>query len=514
MTISSPLPPNPLMYEINTRVWLRELSTRLHQPVQLDTVPDDELERIAELGFHAVWLMGVWASGPESLTVSRTLPNLQREYHDALPDYTIEDCIGSPYAVSSYSVSPKLGGPAALARLRERLARKGLNLILDFVCNHTGRDHWLLEKNPAVFVQGSDADLAAHPDQFYRTEQGDVIAFGRDPFFPPWTDTAQINYMQTAGRAAMLTTLFDIATQCDGVRCDMAMLILPQILKQTWGHRLGPFPNENSFWRETIQLVNQKHPNFIFLAESYWDKEAELQREGFHFTYDKILYDRLLHHDFSGVRGHLRGDLSYQRKCCRFVENHDEGRAASAFGIMRSISAAAVTLFTPGMRFIHEGQIEGRRVKVPVQLGRRVDESPIAEIELAYERMLSALRDPIFQTGEFSVVDVHQAGPGDRTNDAMIALRWTPTNGATCNHPNHVRSKKMGVLVVVNLSGGRVYGRIPMPRDHYSEGKQYTFDDRFAGKRYDRDGGELLYPGLYIALEAYQPHVFEICEKG
>jgi hypothetical protein len=516
MIISSlPLPPNPLMYEINTRVWLRELSVRLHQPIQLDTIPEEELDRIAELGFHAVWFMGVWESGPESLNIARTLPGLQREYHAALADYSVEDCVGSPYAVSSYVVAAKLGGPAGLGKLRERMARKGLNLILDFVCNHTGRDHWLLKTNPAVFVQGSEADLAAHPEAFYRTAEGAVIAFGRDPFFAPWTDTAQINYAQPAGRAAMLGTLFEIAAQCDGVRCDMAMLILPQILKQTWGSRLGPYANENSFWREAIQLVAEKHPNFIFLAESYWDKEGELQNEGFHFTYDKTLYDRLLHHDYNGVRQHLRGSLDFQKKCCRFVENHDEARAAEAFGGMRSISAAAATLFTPGMRFLHEGQLEGRHVKVPVQLVRRPDEPADAEIELAYEHMLCALRDPLFQNGSFAVVDVSQAGPGDRSNDSMLALQWTPApaNGGAPNG-NHVRSRKMGALVVINLSGARAYGRIPMPRALYSEGKQYVFDDRIGGKRYDRDGGELIYPGIYIALEAFQPHVFEISEKA
>ncbi|MEI6232068.1 MAG: alpha-amylase family glycosyl hydrolase [Planctomycetota bacterium] len=506
---SSALPSNPLMYEINTRVWLRELSMRLHQPVQLDTVPDTELDRIAELGFHAVWLMGVWTTGPESLLIARTRSELQHEYHETLHDFSADDCIGSPYAVASYVVSPKLGGNAALARLRERMARKGLNLILDFVCNHTGRDHWMLETQPDVFVQGTEADFAAHPDAFFKTPQGKIIAFGRDPFFAPWTDTAQINYGQSAGRTAMLNKLMLLAEQCDGVRCDMAMLILPEIFKKTWGDLRGPNPIDRNFWVEAIEAVTAQHPHFIFLAESYWDKEAQLQSNGFHFTYDKILYDRLLKNDFWGVAQHLRGAISYQKKCARFVENHDEARAAQAFGSTRSISAAAVTLFTPGMRFIHEGQLEGRCVKVPVQLGRRPNELENAEIELAYEHMLCSLRDPIFQSGHFAVIEAYAAGHGDRSNESLIALQWTPN---TC-HTTSPRSRKVGYLIVVNLSGGRAYGRVPLSRDLVSEGKQYIFDDRFNGKRYDRDGGELLYPGLYIALEAFQPHVFEISDK-
>ena len=503
-----PLPTNPLMYEINTRVWLRELSMRLHHPVQLDTVPDSELDRIAELGFHAVWLMGVWTTGLDSLHVARSIPALQHEYREALPDYTIEDCIGSPYAVASYAVSPKLGGPGALAKLRERLAGKGMKLILDFVCNHTGRDHWLVDGKPEVYIQGTAADLAAQPDCFFKTPKGSIIAYGRDPFFAPWTDTAQINYASQAGRTAMLDKLFHIAGQCDGVRCDMAMLILPEIFKQTWQGRMGPNPIMRSFWAEAIKAVIDQYPHFIFLAESYWDKESELQAEGFNFTYDKILYDRLLKSDFQGVRAHLRGDLSFQQHCSRFTENHDEARAAQAFGAARSISAAAVTLFTPGMRFVHEGQLEGRCVKVPVQLGRRRIEAENPEIEMAYEHMLGALSDPIFQTGVFSVVDVVPAGPGDRSNECVVALQWTPG----ISNPI-ARTRKIAYLVVVNLSGGRTYGRVPLSRGLFADGKQYVFDDRFAGKRYDREGGELVYPGIYIALEAYQPHVFEISEK-
>src|SRR5258706_1439681 len=168
-TPSLPLPPNPLLYEINTRVWLHEMSARLHQPIQLDIIPEEELDRIAEFGFHAVWLMGVWTTGPESAAIACSIPALQREFQAALPDYAPADCVGSPYAISSYTVSPKLGGPGALARLRERLARRGLNLVLDFVCNHTARDYALLESRPDAYVFGTGADFAAQPQAGFQT---------------------------------------------------------------------------------------------------------------------------------------------------------------------------------------------------------------------------------------------------------------------------------------------------------------------------------------------------------
>ncbi len=526
------LPPNPLVYEINTRVWLRELSARHHWPIQLDTIPEAELERLAELGVDAVWMMGVWTTGSAAQEIARKHPGLQQEFRNALPDYSEADCVGSPYAVSTYTVAQNLGGAAGLARLRERLAKKKIGLLLDFVCNHTACDHHYVLTNPEAFVTGTEHDLASQPDCFFRAGNGIILAHGRDPYFPPWTDTAQVNYAQPPGREMMLNKLLMIAEQCDGLRCDMAMLILPNIFKQTWGARLGANPIERSFWREAIQAVQARHPDFVFVAESYWSREAELQREGFQFTYDKTLYDRLLHSDFHGAREHLRADVAYQKRCTRFIENHDEGRAAQSFGVARSIAAAVASFFTPGMKLVHEGQLEGRKVKVPVQLTRRMAEPENPEIAVAYRHLLNVLNDPLLQHGSYCEIDVSPAGYGDRTNEAMIAFLWTPSGAAnsglssgtmaaimessTSESGFHCpgRSRKVGVLIVVNLGGSRAYARIPLPQDICAQNKSYVFDDRYAGKRYDRDGNELVYPGLYVALEAYQPHLFEVCEKA
>ena len=85
----------------------------------------------------------------------------------------------------------------------------------------------------------------------------------------------------------MARELERIATMCDGVRCDMAMLILPDVFERTWGRRPEPF------WPRTIERVRKAAPSFLFMAEVYWDLEWELQQQGFNYTYDKRLYDRL-----------------------------------------------------------------------------------------------------------------------------------------------------------------------------------------------------------------------------
>ena len=503
---TAPWPKYPLVYEINTRVWLAELSTRAGRALTLDTIPNDEIDRIARMGFHGVWLMGVWTTGPEALEIARTHPDLQREYRAALSDFTPADVIGSPYAISTYQVSPKLGGPQALAGLRQKLSRHGLRVMLDFVGNHTARDHHFVREHPEYYIQGDAGDLAREPQNFFRTPSGVILAHGRDPYFPGWTDTAQLNYCHAGARQAMRDKLVSIAGQCDAIRCDMAMLMLPEVIERIWGSRLGAAPIKESFWREALPQVLGQCPNARFVAETYWNTEWQMQQEGFHFTYDKTLYDRLRKGDIGGVRLHLQAQPAFQDRCLRFIENHDEPRAVSAFGPAPSRSAAMATFFTPGMRLFHEGQLEGHRIRTPVQLGRRAFESEDVEIALFYEKMLGVLQDPIFQDGDFKSLEVNSTGFGDASNQSLLALSWSPPAGKA---PNPF----LGYLIVANMSGQRTYGRVPLPNDVFTANSTYVFYDRYEGKRYERDGGELAWPGLYVSLEGHQPHIFEISRK-
>jgi len=496
-------PKYPVVYEINTRVWLAELSAKAGRALALDQIPEEEIDRLASQGFHAVWLMGVWTVGPQPVAIARMHEGLLNDYAIALPDVSPEDVIGSPYAISTYQVSATLGGREALASLRQRLQRYGMGLILDFVSNHTSRDHHFVTDRPDLFVHGSAEDIAREPHNYFTTAAGHIIAHGRDPYFDGWTDTAQINYAQPAAREAMKQKLFDICSQCDGVRCDMAMLILPDVLEQVWGARLGSNPVRRSFWSEAIPAVLQRLPTTLFIAESYWNLEWPLQQEGFHFTYDKTLYDRLKKKDFGGVRSHLQADAHFQDACLRFTENHDEERAVVAFGGAYSRSAAVATFFSAGLRLIHEGQLEGHRVKLPVQLGRRPREREDVEIALFYEKVLGVLQDPIFHSGDCRVIPVHSPGWGDASNESLVALYWTP------RLPPAV-GLFLSYLIIVNLSPTRAYGRIPLPPETFEAGKNYTFHDLYEGRHYDRPGGEMIWPGLYVALEAHQPHLFEI----
>jgi glycosidase len=489
-------PVAPRVYEINTRVWLAELASRAGRALTLADVPESELAVVAARGFDAVWLMGVWTSGSAPTAAARR-PDLLDEWRRALPDAAREDVVASPYAISAYDVSPTLGGNAALASLRTRLAQRGLRLVLDFVPNHTAADHPFVRERPEVYVHGIDADVARDPTSFFRTDAGIVLAHGRDPYFPAWTDTVQIDYGHAEGRRAMGDVLLGVAEKCDGVRCDMAMLVLPDVIERVWGARLGEGFIRDSFWKEAIASVRARHADFVFIAEAYWDLEPRLQAEGFDFTYDKSLYDRLHEGNAAGVRGHLARPLAMQRRDARFTENHDEPRAAQALA-GRAKAAAALTYLSPGLKLFHEGQIEGRRVKLPVQLGRRPVEPIDAGLQAFYQQLLAILREPAFGDADFALVDVRPAGSGDDSHAQMVAFFRRSDRAAT---------NEMGWLVIANIGDRRAYARVRVPLP-FAPDRQYRFDDRLNGPLYDRDGRELVDPGLFVALDGDAAHVF------
>ena len=319
----------PSLYQINTRVWLTELSRNLRRPATLDDIPDVELERLAELGFDWVWFLSVWQTGLAGQRVSRTNPEWRKEFEETLPDLREEDIAGSGFAITGYTVHPDLGGDAALARLRRRL-RKLWTAVDARLCP---QPYWpgspLGGRSPGVLRSSGPRLICQERPKTYtriKRKQGDLIlAHGRDPYFSGWPDTLQLNYGNPKTQEAMMGELMKIAGQCDGVRCDMAMLVLPDVFERTWNTQSQPF------WPKATQRVREQFPDFCFMAEVYWDMEWTMQQQGFDYAYDKRLYDRLREGHARPVREHLCAGLDYQNKLARFLENHDEPRAAATF---------------------------------------------------------------------------------------------------------------------------------------------------------------------------------------
>jgi hypothetical protein len=486
-------PRYPSLYQINTRVWLTEIAGKLGRRATLDDIPDAELDRLAGLGFDWLWFLSVWQTGPAGKKVSRANHEWQAEFADTLPDLREEDIAGSGFAIAGYTVHEALGGDAALARLRERLRKRGLRLLLDFVPNHMALDHPWVESHPEYFIAGTESSLAAAPQNFTRVKrkQGDrVFAFGRDPYFAGWPDTLQLNYANPALQEAMIGELRRIAGQCDGVRCDMAMLVLPEVFQRTWGKSAPPF------WPRATQTVRKTNPEFCFLAEVYWDMEWTLQQQGFDYCYDKRLYDRLRDRHARPVREHFYAGLDYQDRLARFLENHDEPRAAATFPHGVHQAAAAITFLSPGLRFFHDGQFEGRMKRISPHLVRRPIEPIDPTLAAFYDRLLTLLRRPVFRNGQWRLLGCDPAWDGNGTSDCFVAFGWEATGDDR-------------MIVAVNFAGNQsqCYVRLPFPN---LGGSSWRLQDQIGTALYDRRGDELQTRGLYLDVPPWHVHVFSL----
>lgn len=409
---------NPTLFQVNTRVWLTELSKELGKPATLDDVPDTFLDWLADKGFAWAYFLSVWQTGEAGRRISREHPGWKDGFRADLPDLTDNDVCGSGFAITDYKLNKDFGTTDSLPRLKERLNERGLKLMLDLVPNHTAIDHGWVKTHPEYYVQGNEEALAYAPQNFIKVGER-IFAHGRDPYFDGWPDTLQLDYGNPDFCKAMRAEIAKIATTCDGLRCDMAMLILPDVFQRTWGNDIEPF------WPETIASIRKAHPDFAFMAEVYWDREWDLQQQGFDFTYDKRLYDRLRQDDARIVREHFWADMDYQRRSARFLENHDEPRAACTFAPEQHKAAAVITFLSPGLRFLHQGQLEGYRKRVSVHLNRKPPEPVDRDIEKFYDRLLYAVQLPVVHKGDWRLLECAEAWGGNWTSSCFIAYSWT-----------------------------------------------------------------------------------------
>ena len=483
----------PLLYQVNTRVWLRELSQAQGRPATLDDIPDAELDQFAEIGFDWIWFLSVWQTGLGAQQVSRNNPEWRREFQETLPDLCEEDIAGSGFAITGYKVHQNLGGDAALARLRERLRIRGLKLMLDFVPNHMGLGHPWIEDHPEYFVRGTENDLASSPQNYIRVKRKSgeqIFAYGRDPYFSGWPDTLQLNYANPATHEAMIGELLKIAGQCDGVRCDMAMLVLPEVFERTWGHR-APL-----FWPTATQRVRARAPDFLFMAEVYWDMEWTLQQQGFDYAYDKRLYDRLREGHARPVREHFHAGLDYQDKLARFLENHDEPRAAAAFSFDLHQAAAVITFLSPGLRFFHQGQFEGRKKRISPHLVRGPKEPADENLRQFYKRLLSVLRHPSLRDGKWQLLDCSPGWDGNWTSDCFLAFAWQGSHGEI-------------LVVAVNYAPNRSQCHVRLPFKTLG-GRKWRLHDHLRPASYEWNGDDLQGKGLFLDMNPWQASAYSL----
>jgi hypothetical protein len=239
------------------------------------------------------------------------------------------------------------------------------------------------------------------------------------------------------------------------------------------------------YWVEVVERVRLRHPDFLFIAEAYWELEGAVLADGLDRCYDKVLYDRLAHGDAGSVRQHLTADPAWQSKLVRFLENHDEPRAAATFAPDRGRAAALALLTLPGTPLLHRGQLEGRRLRTPVHLGREAAETPDAEVEAFWDRLLAAVRDERVREGNWELLEVR--GWAEDARERLLAWRWS----------RH--------LVVINYSGATADGFV-MVGSAFA-GTSWRLEDVLTGVAFERSGDDLAGEGLYVRLEPYAVHL-------
>jgi hypothetical protein len=284
----------------------------------------------------------------------------------------------------------------------------------------------------------------------------------------------------------------------------MAMLVQPEIFQRTWGDRAlprdGSPPKDNPFWIEAITAIRRRHPQFLFVAEVYWDMEWELQQAGFDYTYDKRLYDRLREQQATPVRQHLQADTSFQDHSLRFLENHDEPRAAATFPPAVHKAAAITTLLSRGLRFFYEGQLEGRKVQVSMHLGRRPAEVPDEDVRAFYGRLLDILKRSAPHDGHWQLGQTRPAWLGNGSNAQFIAASWQSENKDPSDR---------SLLAVVNYGPAQAQCYLPLGLPGL-RGRAITLVDLFSDVRYERQGDVLADEGLFLDMPAWGHHVFEL----
>ncbi len=400
------------LYQINTRTWLSR-----HEWGTIGSVPMSFWQNLRSKGVDIVWLMGVWETSQSSIEQYCFHPDLVQSYYQTNAHWKNTDVGGSPYAIEDYIPSRLIGTIDELSATKLAINQVGMKLVLDFIPNHLNALSELTLTQSQLFLSVSEEQFKQDSHTFYKRGKS-YLAHGRDPYFPAWTDTAQLDYSKVDTHEFMTDRLKKVAELCDGVRCDMAMLLLPRVFRKTW--KIPDPKHIPNFWQKVIPEIKSTSPGFLFIAEAYWGTEAEMIAMGFDYVYDKELLDRLAGGPAERVRIHLQAESSFQQHLVRFIENHDEQRSLKHLGEMRSRAASVAMATLPGLRLYFDGQWEGSRTRQPVQLVLPANEyqcpcsfriqdnrqSLCRCQETHYERLLSAVNNPVFKRGIWSRVSV------------------------------------------------------------------------------------------------------------
>ncbi|MCX8064400.1 MAG: alpha-amylase family glycosyl hydrolase [Candidatus Hydrogenedentes bacterium] len=411
--------PNLVLIAKLVYVWLYQLSKKYKRNIRrLDEIPDEELDQLARWGFTGLWLIGVWERSEASKTIKRLAGN--------------PEAIASAYSIYEYEVARDLGGEEALSNLKERAWKRGIRLASDMVPNHYGiYSRWVIEY-PERFIQlpyspfpsykFTGPNLSLHPDigiyiedgywdrtdaavvfkwQNFKTGEVRYIYHGNDGTHMPWNDTAQLNFLLPEVREAVKQTILKVSEKFPIIRFDAAMTLTKRHFQRLW----YPAPDEGGaipsradygmareefdkffpkeFWREVVDMIAEKSPDTLLLAEAFWLLEGYFVRTlGMHRVYNSAFMNMLKMEDNAKYRQTVKNILEFSppvlQRFVNFMNNPDEETAVAQFGKGDKYFGIATMMVTlPGLPMFGHGQIEGYAEKYGMEYSRAYwDELP------------------------------------------------------------------------------------------------------------------------------------------
>jgi hypothetical protein len=504
-----------LFLEVNTLPRLDQMSRDHAHHITLGHIPEYELNNLLPHDrYDAVWMMGIWERSPQSAKLA--LDHLNQYQHDVLPDAHRSDIAGSAFSITGHIPDKQIApdGWAEVDNLRAQLHHRRTKLFVDLIINHKGLGCEWSHIHPDWFVRGNENLAKQYPADYHKLRANDNqiywIARGKEFRYEGcWIDTLQLNYANPYMRRALINEWINIAKHVDGFRVDMAALATNDQFLKNWGDLLSPeerkyIEHATEFTSEAIHSLRlvknpftQKPP--VIIAETYTHQDI-LKQCGFDYLYAKVdfynLFERVVgprNESPQNLYLYLKylSDIDRQKQV-RMTENHDEDRAFSKYGLEPSLAMAVVNTFVAnGFYMIQDGQTDGHRIKVPVQLSRTPVEEPNMKVRRFYDHLFNVKNANVFQNGDWSMADRTAVGWGNQTFEAIMPQQFDlPEQG--------------GAVVCTNIRGYDAECHIKLP-----SGVKHVFVHDLTNNR-DLPENQIAHPnqlGMYVKLPPWQTQI-------
>jgi glycosidase len=552
--------PHLVLIAKSTYVWLYQLSVKYGRTIsRLDEIPDEELESLARWGFTGLWLIGVWERSPASRKIKQLTGN--------------PEAASSAYSIYDYTIAADLGGHDAFENLKGRAYRYGIRMATDMVPNHMGLySKWTIE-HPDWFIQlreppfpsyrftgpnlSEDERVVIQIEDGYWNRTDAAVVFkrydswtgdtryiyhGNDGTSTPWNDTAQLDFLKSQVREAVIAKTVEVARLFPIIRFDAAMTLAKRHFQRLWyplpgyggdipsraGHSVSQeefdrlFPEE--FWRELVDRVAVEAPNTLLLAEAFWLMEGYFVRSlGMHRVYNSAFMNMLKTEDNSKYRDVMKNILRFNpeilKRFVNFMNNPDEEPAVVQFGKGDKYFGVATIMATlPGLPMFGHGQIEGFGEKYGMEYRRSYwDEGVDTDLVARHEREIFPLfrkRYLFSEVDNFVLYDV-VTEEGHVNEDVFAFSNMAGDERALVVYNNRYAEARGFVRRSVGMNIDTGGGRRVVHRSlgeglklSGDENAYYILEDFREGLQYLRSGRTLCTEGLQVHLGAFKSNMF------